>query len=262
MEQNLKDQKEKYLKRGIYLLPNLFTVGSLFAGFYGIVAALKGIYDVAAISIFIAMIMDSLDGRVARMTHTTTAFGAEFDSITDMVSFGLAPALIIYSWALSNLGKFGWLAAFIYAVATALRLARFNVQLGKGGKRYFQGLPCPSAAAVIVGLVWFGMDLGIDPHKLSIIFALLTILMGILMVSNIRYRSFKDIDFKKHVPFFVILIVVLIVVLVSIDPSKVLFTCFLVFALSGPIGTILGLRKRKKERLARQTTRSKLREVK
>lgn len=253
--------KENCLKRGIYLLPNLFTVGSLFAGFYAIVAALKGAYDTAAISIFIAMVMDSLDGRVARLTHTSTAFGAEFDSITDMASFGIAPALIIYSWSLSTLGKFGWLAAFIYAVATSLRLARFNVQLGKSGKRYFQGLPCPAAAAVIVGLVWVGMDLGIDAHRFSIIFAVLTILVGVLEVSNVRYRSFKDANLKSHVPFVVILAVVLIIVLISIDPSKVLFTIFFAYAVSGPVGTIMGLRKRKKERLEKQNSRIKLREI-
>jgi CDP-diacylglycerol---serine O-phosphatidyltransferase len=249
------NQKDHYLKRGIYLLPNLFTVGSLFAGFFAIISALKGNYDNAAIAVFIAMIMDSFDGRVARLTHTETAFGAEFDSITDMVSFGVAPALIMYNWILTPLGKFGWLAAFLYTVFTALRLARFNVQLGKGGKRYFQGLPSPAAAAVVVGSVWVGLDLGISSHFFSVLFALVIVMAGVLEVSNIRYRSFKDADLKNHVSFVVILLVVLIIVLVSIDPSKVLFLIAVVYAVSGPIGTILGLRRRKKARLAAKTRR-------
>lgn len=253
MENN---QKDKYLKRGIYLLPNLFTVASLFAGFFAIISALKGNYDHAAIAIFIAMIMDSFDGRVARLTHTETAFGAEFDSITDMVSFGVAPALTMYNWILTPLGKFGWLAAFLYTVFTALRLARFNVQLGKGGKRYFQGLPSPAAAAVIIGSVWVGLDLGISSHVFSVIFAIVTVITGILEVSNIRYRSFKDADLKNHVPFVVILAIALIIALVSIDPSKVLFVVAVVYAVSGPIGTIWGLQKRKKARLLAKSRRN------
>lgn len=234
--------------KGIYLLPNLFTIGSLFAGFYAIVAALKGIYDAAAISIFIALIMDGLDGRVARLTNTVTAFGAELDSLADMVSFGIAPALVIYSWALSNLGKIGWLAAFIYTAATALRLARFNTQVGVADKRYFQGLSSTMSAAVIASVVWLGRDLEIPPHSYSVLLAILTTVIGILMVSNIRYRSFKDADFKNHVPFVVILVAVLIVVFISIDPAKVLFAFFFIYAFSGPIATVWGLHQRRKMR--------------
>jgi CDP-diacylglycerol---serine O-phosphatidyltransferase len=234
--------------RGIYLLPNLFTVGSLFAGFYAIVATLKGQFDSAAISIFIAMIMDALDGRVARLTNTMTAFGGEFDSLTDMVSFAIAPALIIYNWSLSTLGKFGWLTAFIYTVAVALRLARFNTQLGKLGKRYFQGLPCPAGAAVISSMVWVSVDLGLNYKPLTIVIAVITIFISVLMVSNIRFRSFKDADFKNNVSFVTILAAVVFIVLISIDPAKVLFALFAIYALSGPIGTIWGLRKRKKIR--------------
>lgn len=234
--------------RGIYLLPNLFTIGSLFAGFYAIVAALKGIYDTAAISIFIALIMDGLDGRVARLTNTVTAFGAELDSLADMVSFGIAPALVIYSWALSSLGKIGWLAAFIYTAATALRLARFNTQLGIVDKRYFQGLSSTMSAAVIASAVWLGRDLEIPPHSYSVLLAILTTLTGILMVSNIRYLSFKDADLKNHVPFVVLLAAVVVVVLISIDPAKVLFAVCFIYACSGPVATIWGLYRHKKAR--------------
>lgn len=241
---------ENHRKRGIYLLPNLFTVSSLFAGFYSIVSALNGNFVISAISVFIAMIMDTLDGRVARLTNTMSAFGAEFDSLSDMISFGLAPALIAYCWSLNSLGKVGWLVAFLYVAATALRLARFNVQTGKGGKRYFQGLPCTAAAPVLVGGVWCGIDFGVNPQLqlASIIFAVIIILVSIFMVSNLRYRSFKDADLKNHISFVVVLIAVLAVVLISIDPSKVLFTIAMIYAFSGPISTIWGLHQRRKKR--------------
>lgn len=243
-----KNHRELVLSRGIYLLPNILTIGSLFAGFYAIVSAFKGSYEFAAISIFVAMLLDGLDGRVARMTNTMSSFGAELDSLTDMVSFGVAPALVIYCWSLTNLGKLGWLAAFIYAVAVALRLARFNTQIGKGDKKYFQGLSCTASAGVIAGVIWVGQDLTLAPRALSIILALLTVTLGALMVSNIRYRSFKDIDFKNHVPFVVILFIVLAIVLISIDPAEALFAIFFLYALSGPIETIWGLRQRRKLR--------------
>lgn len=242
------DESEETKKFGIYLLPNLFTIGALFAGFYAIVAALTGMYDHAAISIFIAIIMDGLDGRVARLTNTVTAFGAELDSLSDMVSFGVAPALVMYSWALSNLGKIGWLAAFVYTASTALRLARFNTQLAKTDKHYFQGLSSTAAAALMASVIWLCRDLDIPPHSLSILLALLTTALGILMVSNVRYQSFKDANLKNHVPFVVILIVVVIIVLISIDPSKVLFAVCFIYACSGPVATIWGLHRRRKER--------------
>jgi CDP-diacylglycerol---serine O-phosphatidyltransferase len=234
--------------RGIYILPNLFTIGALFAGFYAIVAALKGNHDIAAMSIFVSILMDGLDGRVARLTNTVTAFGAELDSMSDMVCFGIAPALVIYSWSLFTLGKPGWLAAFIYVAATALRLARFNTQLGKDDKNYFQGLSSTMAAAVIASIVWLGRDLEIPPHNFSILLAILTTIAGVLMVSNIRYRSFKEANLKNHVPFIVILALVVAVVLISIDPAKVLFAICMLYACSGPVATIWGLRRKKKQR--------------
>jgi len=239
-------QHQETRPRGIYLLPNLFTISSIFAGFYAIISTLKGNFESAAISIFIAMIMDSLDGRVARLTNTMTDFGAELDSLADMVSFAIAPAVLVYSFALFNLGKLGWLSAFVFAVAVALRLARFNTQLSKLGKRYFQGLPCPAGAAVIVGIIWSAIELNISSTAFSIILAIITVITGILMVSNIRYRSFKDTDFKNHVRFMVILLTVLIIVLISVDPAFVLCIIFTTYAISGPIATTYGLQKKKR----------------
>jgi CDP-diacylglycerol---serine O-phosphatidyltransferase len=244
------DKVDLVRRRGIYLLPNLLTVSALLAGFYAIVLALVGKYDEAAIAVFVAMLFDGLDGKVARLTSTSTAFGAELDSLSDMVSFGLAPSLIMYMWALSGLGKIGWIAAFIYVVATALRLARFNTQIGTADKRYFQGLPSTASGGVIVGIVWLGFDLGLDPHKFALLSAIFTILVGVLMVSNIRYNSFKEVNFRDHVPFVVILVTVLILILVSIDPAKVLFAIFFLYACSGPISTILEVRRKKKLRKA------------
>lgn len=246
--ENIATESPKSKGRGIYLLPNLFTIGSLFAGFYAIVSGIKGSYEAAAISIFIAMVMDGLDGRVARLTNTVTAFGAELDSLTDLVSFGLAPALVMYSWALSDLGKIGWLAAFIYTVGAALRLARFNTQLGKVDKRYFQGLSSTLAGGFMASVIWLGIDLQINPHSINILLTVFTIVLGILMVSNIRYNSFKDFDLKNHVPFVVILITVLVIVLISVEPSMVLFALFFLYVCSGPIATIWGLHKKKKVR--------------
>jgi CDP-diacylglycerol---serine O-phosphatidyltransferase len=234
--------------RGIYLLPNLFTIGSFFAGFFAITAAFTSNYDNAAIAIFIAMIMDSLDGRVARLTNTITAFGAEFDSLADMVSFAVAPAFLAYAWNLSLLSKFGWFAAFIYVVAVALRLARFNTQLGNLDKRYFQGLPCPAAAAVITSFIWICIDFDITSKLAAIVLVILTIFVSTLMVSNIRFRSFKDAELKNHVPFIVILFTLLIVVLITFDPPKILFVVFTGYAISGPTATIWELRKKKQLR--------------
>lgn len=230
-------------RRGIYLLPNLFTTAGLFAGFYAIVAAMKGMFDYAAIAIFVAMVMDALDGRVARLTHTQTAFGAEYDSLADLVAFGIAPALVIYSWGLSSLGKLGWLAAFIYVAAGALRLARFNTQVGMADKRYFQGLPIPAGASVLASMVWLGNQTAIPGASISILIAIITALVAILMVSNIRYHSFKQVDFKDRIPFVGILVVVLIFVGISLDPPKVLFLISFCYALSGPILTLWNLRK-------------------
>ncbi|HQU14786.1 MAG: CDP-diacylglycerol--serine O-phosphatidyltransferase [Chromatiales bacterium 21-64-14] len=244
-------------RRGIYLLPNLFTTAGLFAGFYAIVAAIGGRYAAAAVAVYVAMILDSLDGRVARLTNTQTAFGVEYDSLSDMVSFGLAPALVMYEWSLSSLAthgwlwaKLGWLAAFIYTAGAALRLARFNTQVGTLDKRYFQGLPSPAAAAVVVGLVWVGDEIGLRGSDLILPAFILTVGTGMLMVSNIRYYSFKEVDFVRRVPFVAILLVVMAFVLASIDPPKVLFFSVLVYAASGPLHTLYQLRRHRAQRRA------------
>lgn len=232
-----------YRRRGIYLLPNLFTIAGLFAGFYAIVTAMEGYFNYAAIAIFVAMIMDFFDGRVARLTNTQSAFGAELDSLSDMVSFGVAPALVIYSWSLEGLGKLGWLAAFIFTAAGALRLARFNTQVLVADKRYFQGLPIPAAAGVLASMVWLCVDSEILGDGVSMITAILAIIIAILMVSNVRYYSFKEIDLKGRVPFVAILLVVLAFVGISLDPPKILFLIFFCYALSGPVLTLYALYK-------------------
>lgn len=229
-------------RRGIYLLPNLFTTAALFGGFYAIVAAMQGKFEIAAMAVFIAMVLDGLDGRVARMTNTQTEFGAEYDSLADLVSFGLAPALIMYQWSLVhmrdlgvNWGKAGWLAAFIYVACAALRLARFNTQIGKTDKRFFIGLPSPTAAALMAGTVWVFANLDIQGGNLIALAFITTIASGLLMVSNVSYYSFKDFNLQNKVPFIVMLGIVLAIVLVMFDPPKVLFGVFLIYTLSGPV---------------------------
>ncbi len=235
---------KKPLPRGIFLLPNLLTTGALFAAFYSIIAAVKGYFDVAAMTLFISMIADTLDGRVARMTNTQSAFGAQYDSLSDMVAFGLAPALLVYCWSLNHLGKLGWLAAFLYAVATALRLARFNTQAHDQDKQYFQGLPCTAAAPVLAAAVWLGFSYQLtDGMIIAVPVACLTILLAALMVSTIRYNSFKKIDFKGKISFLMLLIPVLVMVAIALEPPEMLFTIFFVYALSGPVMTLWQLRK-------------------
>ncbi|MFQ5757526.1 MAG: CDP-diacylglycerol--serine O-phosphatidyltransferase [Acidiferrobacterales bacterium] len=239
-----KEKTDEHPRRGIYILPNLFTTGGLFAGFFAIVQAMNGNFEYAPLAVFIAMIMDTLDGRVARWTRTESDFGAEYDSLVDIVSFGLAPALVMYEWALSGLGKLGWLAAFIYAACGALRLARFNTQLASQDKRYFQGLPIPAAAAVVMAFVWVLYSYGVPGKEISILALLVTVLAGVLMVSNIRYRSFKDLNLKGRVPFVTVLAVPLLFVLVFLDPPQVLFMFFLAYAASGPaVAAWKGLRR-------------------
>lgn len=234
--------------RGIYLLPNLFTTAGLFAGFYAIVASMGGRFEAAAVAIFIAMITDSMDGRIARMTHTQSDFGVEYDSLSDMIAFGLAPALVIYVWSLSSLGKVGWLAAFIYTAGAALRLARFNTQVETVNKRYFQGLASPAAAAMIAGLVWMGSDYSLNPHQWAWPVLGLTVVAGVLMVSNIRYHSFKELDLRGKIPFVALLLIVLVFVFISIDPPLVLFSLALIYALSGPVLTLFLLRRVRAEK--------------
>lgn len=237
--------KNSVKRKGIYLLPNLFTTAGLFSGFYAVIASMNGLYESAAIAVFVAMLFDGLDGRIARMTNTQSQFGAEYDSMADMVSFGVAPALIAYNWGLAELGKLGWLAAFIYCAGAALRLARFNTQVGVTDKRYFQGLASPAAAAVIAASIWLGSQNAIDGHNVSWLVALITIMLGLLMVSNFRYLSFKNIDWRSRVNFLVILSLVGIFVFVSLEPALILCLIFYLYALSGPVMTIYGIRKLK-----------------
>lgn len=238
----------KRQRRGIYLLPNLLTTAALFSGFYAIVAAMNGRFEAAAVAIFVAMLFDGLDGRIARMTNTQSAFGAEYDSLSDVISFGLAPALVAYEWSLSGLGKLGWMAAFFYAATTALRLARFNTQIGTADKRYFQGLPCPAAAAVIAGLVWFVTDYGLEAEKLASLAFAITVMTGILMVTNVRFYSFKELDLRGKVPFTAIVGIMLAFVLVQSNPPLVLFSVALLYAISGPVITLLEIRRRRAAR--------------
>lgn len=240
--------KQKDHRSGIYLLPNLLTTGSLFAAFYSIVASLKTQYETAVVAIFIGMIADGLDGRIARMTNTQTAFGAEYDSLSDMVTFGVAPALLLYSWGLNQLGKLGWLIAFLYTAAVALRLARFNTQVETADKRYFQGLACPPAAATISGFVWLCYQNEWNHLLISIITGIMAVGIAVLMVSNVRYYSFKELDFKGKVPFLHILIIVILFVAIAANPSIVLFFGFLLYALSGPFQTLIALQRVRKQR--------------
>ena len=246
----------KNLGKGIFLLPNLFTTGAMFAGFYAIIAAMKGHYDTAAMAVFVAFLLDGLDGRVARMTNTQSAFGAEYDSLSDMVSFGVAPALVMYEWTLANLaevsvlwGKLGWLAAFIYTTCTALRLARFNTQIGVADKRYFQGLACPASASVIMGAVWVCENYGISSDDVIYAAFVLTLVVGMLMVSKFPYYSFKDLDMRKKVPFVAVLMVLLVFVSLSLEPPTVLFSGFFLYMLSGPIISLFRW-NRNRQRLA------------
>ena len=224
---------DRVQRRGIYLLPNLFTTGALFAGFYAIVQAMNGVYELSAVAIFIAMVLDGLDGRVARLTHTQSAFGAEYDSLSDMVSFGVAPALVAYVWALKGMGKLGWIAAFIYCVGAALRLARFNTQLEVADKRYFQGLPSPAAAALIAGLVWVMNEYGVQGADVRWLALAVTLFAGLTMVSNIPYYSGKEINLRRSVPFVVVFLIAMAFVLVAYSPPDVLFAIVGLYALSG-----------------------------
>lgn len=240
------EQPEKIAQRGIYLLPNLLTTAALFAGFYSIVAAMKGHFETAAIAIFVAMIADGLDGRVARLTNTQSLFGAQYDSLSDMAAFGIAPALVLYSWSLSSLGKLGWLAAFLYAAATALRLARFNIQVSD--KPYFQGLPCPSAAGIAASIIWLGSSYGIEGPLFAVPIAIVTIVVASLMVSSVRYNSFKSVDFKGRVPFVTVVLAVFVLVAIALEPPEMLFGVFSAYIISGPLITLWRLRKMRKHR--------------
>ena len=250
IEEGHDNEGRKVRHKGVYLLPNLFTTANLFAGFYSIMCAINGNFTVAAATVFVAMVLDGLDGRVARMTNTQSAFGAEYDSLSDMVAFGLAPAIIAHQWVLAELGNVGLMIAFIYVASAALRLARFNTQIGVVDKRWFIGLASPAAAGVVAGVVWALSDNGVGavdlPVAVIVLFAMLVALAGMLMVSNIKYYSFKDLDLKGRVPFVVILVAVLAFAVVFSDPPRILLLLFLVYAISGPVQYVLHLRKRQK----------------
>lgn len=220
--------------RGIYLLPNLFTTAALFSGFYAVIAAMNGRFEAAAVAIFVAMVFDGLDGRVARLTGTQSKFGAEYDSLSDMLCFSVAPALVAFCWVLQDLGKIGWFAAFIYCAGGALRLARFNTQIGSLDKRYFMGLASPSAAANVAGLIWFCAARNIDPQPWAYLFAAYVALCGVSMVSNILYLSFKNIDLKGRVHFLKLAMIVLAGAIISTNPEFFLWILFLIYSLSGP----------------------------
>ena len=233
-------QKNSLGKRSFYLLPNILTTASLFAGFYSIVQAMNGAYDHAALAIFIALILDGLDGRVARLTNTQSSFGAEYDSLSDMVSFGVAPGLIVYVWALQPLGKLGWIAAFIYCTCAAFRLARFNVKLDIDNKQFFFGLPSPAAAALIASFIWISYDNGISGNEIFLGFFqmqwfafLLTIFAALSMVTDLRYYSGKDINLRNSQPFIAILVIVMIFGLISHNPAEIIFIILMAYALSG-----------------------------
>ena len=225
--------------RGVYLLPNLFTTSALFAGFYSVIASYNGDYRPAGIAIIAAMVLDGFDGRVARMTGTSTAFGAEYDSMADMISSGLAPAFLAYAWALSSLtaadyGQLGWVVAFVYTACCGLRLARFNVAVGTADKRFFQGLACPSAAAVNASFVWVAVDMGVPGPDLVWGMLLITLSTGLLMVSTFTYYSFKDLGESRKVPFVMATGVLLLFVVTAVDPAKMILIASSLYALSGP----------------------------
>jgi CDP-diacylglycerol--serine O-phosphatidyltransferase len=226
-------EKNRIRRRGIYLLPNLFTTAALFMGFFAIVQAMNLNFDQAAAAIFVAMVLDGLDGRVARLTKTQSAFGAEYDSLADVISFGAAPALVIYEWSLRGLGKLGWIAAFVYVAGAALRLARFNTLLEVADKRWFQGMPSPAAAALVAGFVFVMDDYGVDPEAVRWIAFAVTLFAGLTMVSNFKFYSFKTINLRRSYPFLAIFLFVLFFALLSYQPATVLFAMFVAYAISG-----------------------------
>ncbi|MDQ7990363.1 MAG: CDP-diacylglycerol--serine O-phosphatidyltransferase [Candidatus Dactylopiibacterium sp.] len=234
------DQDARQRSRAIYILPNLFTSAALFCGFYAIVQAMNTHFDLACIAIFIAMVLDGLDGRVARLTNTQSQFGAEYDSLSDMVAFGAAPALVIYEWALKDLGKLGWIAAFIYCVSAALRLARFNTNISVVDKRYFQGLPSPAAAALVTGFIWIMNDNGVSgtAHliggiQMEWIAFIVALFAGVSMVTNVLFWSGKSINLRRAVPFSFALAFIAVLLAVHYDPPAVLFGLFVCYGLSG-----------------------------
>lgn len=245
-EEIIDEGGQQIRRRGIYLLPNLLTLGALFSGFYAVIAGMSGNFNEAGWAIFIAAVFDGLDGRIARLTNTQSAFGAQFDSLSDMVSFGMAPALIMFSWALAPLGRVGWAASFIYMSCAALRLARFNVQLGTVDKRFFMGLQSPLAAGVVTFVPWVAYKYNVEVTPLiAYLAALLTVFAGLLMISNYKYFSFKELHFKGTVPYMVFIFTVVLLVVVAQNPHEVLLVMCVIYALSGPAIGLYRMYKRK-----------------
>lgn len=240
-------QAENQHRRGVYLIPNLLTTSALFAGFYSIISSMSGDWAKACMAIFVAQLLDGADGRVARMTHTQSEFGAQYDSMSDIIAFGLAPAILAFQWSLSGMDKAGWVAAFIFVAGAALRLARFNVQIGKIDKKYFVGLASPAGAAVIWAVIWSLDEFGISGDQMTWLMLFLVPLIGIMMVSPIRYFSFKEISAQRRIPFFALLAIVMVFSLIALDPPRVLLGFALVYALHGPVMEVGRLMKRKKK---------------
>ena len=235
--------------RGIYLLPNLFTTAALFAGFYALIASVNHQFAASAIAVLVAIVLDGMDGRIARMTNTQSDFGAEYDSLADMVSFGVAPAVLAYEWMLHDIGKFGFLVAFVYVSGAALRLARFNVQKTVQDKRFFKGLPSPSAAALVATSIWFADDYQLHGYAAAVVLTLaVTTAAALLMVSNIRYYSFKDLDLRGRIPFVVLLVMVLVFGFISLDPPLIMMLGFVGYTISGVLFTLMQLRRSRAER--------------
>ena len=250
-EEIVSEGGKKVLRRGVYLLPNLFTLAALFSGFYGIIAGMSGNFNEAGWAIFIAGICDGLDGRIARLTNTQSAFGAEFDSLSDMVSFGMAPALIIFTYALAPLGQIGWAASFMFMSCAALRLARYNVQLGTVNKRFFLGLQSPVAAGVVIGIPWVGFHYGVEITRgVSYASAFLTVLSGLFMISNYKYFSFKELNFKGTVPYMVFVLTIVLLVVIAQNPQETLWLICITYAMSGPIVWVYKkqIKERRKDR--------------
>ncbi len=250
-DEELTPRRRESLRKGVYILPNLFTTASLFAGFYGIVSAMDGRFDTAAWFILVSAIFDALDGKVARLTGTTSSFGVEYDSLADLVAFGVAPGLLMYTWALKPFGKYGWLAAFLYVVCTALRLARFNVQVDTVESKRFVGLPSPAAAGMVASCVLIFYELGGSGSIKKVSVLLLIYVLALLMVSNFRYFSFKDPEMFKRQPFWVLVTLIGLILIVVAKPEISLFTIMFGYVISGPLGSLLGApfrkRRRKKE---------------
>jgi CDP-diacylglycerol--serine O-phosphatidyltransferase len=245
MKSKRKRRSRRSGKRGIYILPNLFTSASLFGGFFAIIAAIQGRYETAAIAILISCVFDGLDGKIARLTHSTSLFGTEYDSLSDLVAFGVAPGILAFQWALEPFGRLGWLACFMYVICGALRLARFNVQKNQVEASFFKGLPIPAAACFIASLILFTTAVGGMPESRHILIIVLVYILSFLMVSSIRYPSFKEFELKKQKPFNVLVATILMFMVVAYKPKIMLFFILIVYILSGPAITLYRLRKKR-----------------